>query len=180
MLLRWSRHTVTLTSDRIMVRRGAFSNDQGQLRLDRVADVGFRQSILDRMLGRGTVTVELDEGDVAVFEMVRRPRAFAHVVTAELLLRSGGSATAHAELADSVAELTSVRPRALVAPVALYDQDRQAPDLDGALNGLPLHVRRALEALLDEFERGEISASTYERERFELLRAFGVDPGSSR
>jgi uncharacterized membrane protein YdbT with pleckstrin-like domain len=180
-LFRWSRHTVTLTSARIVVQRGGFSQEQSQLRLDRVIDVGFRQSIVDRLLGRGAVTVELEEGDMAIFPSVRRPKAFAHVVTAELNLRSGGSALAQRELAESVAELTSSRRAQLPSSEFAVDEEQHSTlELDRAAAALPPLARAELEVLLGQFEDGEISAAQFERERFALLQDYGIDPRSSR
>jgi len=182
-IFHWFRHTITLTSQRIVVQRGGFSQDQTQLHLDRACDVGFRQSILDRVLGRGAVVVELDEGDTAVFLHLRRPRAFAHVVTAELSLRRSGSPLDERELADSVAELTSGRRSTAVAAASEIPFDYEehaAPDVDRATAALPPLARTELEVLLGQFEDGEISAAQFERQRFALFEDYGIDPRSSR
>jgi membrane protein YdbS with pleckstrin-like domain len=176
----WSRHTVTLTSDRIVVQRGGLSLEQTQLRLERVHEVGYRQSVFDRLLGRGMVTVELEDGDVAMFPKVRRPKAFAHVVDAELNLRSGLSSTAARELADSVAELTSRRGGGVYAIERGGESSEGALDLDRAAAALPPLAQAELEALIEQFESGEISAATFERDRFELCSDYGIDPRTSR
>jgi hypothetical protein len=177
-LFHWSRHTYTLTSVRIVVQRGGISRDQTQLHLDRVVDVGFRQSILDRLLGRGTVTIELEEGDMAIFPFMRRPNAFAHVVAAELNLRRGGASAAELELAQSVAELTS--SRRMLPEIAAEDDEPSGPDLDRLASLLPPLAQAELEVLLGQFEDGEISAAQFERERYDLLVDYGIDPRKSK
>lgn len=68
-----------LTSQRLFIRRGVFSQTVDQTELLRVDDVKFRQSLIDRLLGIGTVeTVSSDETDANLsIRNVENPEAIA-------------------------------------------------------------------------------------------------------
>ena len=53
--LRRARTTYTITDRRLSIGRGLFSRDVHEARLDRVQNVYSRQTMLERLLGIGTV-----------------------------------------------------------------------------------------------------------------------------
>jgi uncharacterized membrane protein YdbT with pleckstrin-like domain len=53
--LRWLTTTYTITDRRIITRRGIVTKSGHDLPLARINDVNYSQSLLDRMLGRGTL-----------------------------------------------------------------------------------------------------------------------------
>lgn len=55
--LRWLTTSYVLTSRRVILRWGLLSRNGRDVPLNRVADVSYRQSVLDRMLGCGTLTL---------------------------------------------------------------------------------------------------------------------------
>lgn len=56
--LRWRTTTFVLTNRRLTVRSGLLSRSGRDLPLHRITDVSFTHSLLERMLGCGTLTVE--------------------------------------------------------------------------------------------------------------------------
>jgi uncharacterized membrane protein YdbT with pleckstrin-like domain len=47
-----------ITTHRILIRRGVLRHSGRDIALQRITDVGFTQSLLDRMVGAGTLTIE--------------------------------------------------------------------------------------------------------------------------
>ena len=46
------------TTHRVLIRRGVLTHVGRDIALQRISDVGFRQSLWDRMVGAGTLTIE--------------------------------------------------------------------------------------------------------------------------
>ncbi|AXE38266.1 PH domain-containing protein [Acidipropionibacterium virtanenii] len=55
--LRWLTTTYTVTTRRIITRRGIFTRTGHDLPLTRINDVSYERSLLDRMLGCGTLVL---------------------------------------------------------------------------------------------------------------------------
>ncbi len=60
--LRFHAIVYIITSDEVYVKRGVVSRQVRNLRLDRIQDCGFRQSLLGRLLGYGDVYVSTAGG----------------------------------------------------------------------------------------------------------------------
>ncbi len=174
--VRWSRYSVALTTDRLIVRSGTFGREQGQVRLDRVADLHYAQTLFDRVLGRGAVTIERIDDAPAVFSFVRRPKAFVHVVTAELMVRAG-HVEGEAEITTSLAELRTGKSLSLGVNLDPYDQDDRS--LNPVPSGVPPRIGERLEELLEQFRDGDISAAEYEAARHEVLQRWTIDRDSN-
>jgi uncharacterized membrane protein YdbT with pleckstrin-like domain len=56
--LRWETTRYVLTTRRVVIRRGVFTRSGRDIPLTRVNDVSFHHSLLERMLGCGTLTIE--------------------------------------------------------------------------------------------------------------------------
>jgi uncharacterized membrane protein YdbT with pleckstrin-like domain len=56
--LRWQTTRYVVTTHRLIVRAGVLSRSGRDIPLSRVNDVSFRRSLVDRLLGAGTLTVE--------------------------------------------------------------------------------------------------------------------------
>ena len=73
--------TYTITSHRLTIRLGLLSRQLHETRLDRVQNVGTNQSLLDRMLGIGTV--DFDTAGGAGFDF-----AFRGIVAPEIIVHT--------------------------------------------------------------------------------------------
>ena len=62
--LRWRTTHYVITSHRVMVRRGILSKAGKDITLSKITDVSFHQSLLDRIIRSGTLTIE-SAGDSA-------------------------------------------------------------------------------------------------------------------
>lgn len=67
-LLRWRTTHYVITTHRLLHRTGVLSRHGRDIGLSRITDVSFRQTLWDRLVGSGTVTVETaGEGGPTVF-----------------------------------------------------------------------------------------------------------------
>jgi len=62
-LIVWLASTDTLTTRRLISRRGVFSREGREIPIDRVHSVSYRRSVLDRILGSGTLVVQTAGAD---------------------------------------------------------------------------------------------------------------------
>jgi uncharacterized membrane protein YdbT with pleckstrin-like domain len=72
--LRWYFTLFVLTSDRLITRSGIVAKSSREIPLERINDVAFNQSVLDRVLGAGDLLVESagERGQTRI-ENVRKP-----------------------------------------------------------------------------------------------------------
>jgi len=84
-LVRWFASSFVVTNTRIIQRTGVFSRRGLELRLERVNQLSYHQSIPDRILRTGELQVEMG-GDTGllVFDHVPRPAAVQSVITEQI------------------------------------------------------------------------------------------------
>ncbi|GAA3607021.1 PH domain-containing protein [Microlunatus ginsengisoli] len=83
--LRWATTTYTLTTHRLITRRGILHRSGKDLPLIRVNDVSYDQSLVDRMFGCGTLEVQT-AGENGTIALVDVPDVeHVHAVMSELL-----------------------------------------------------------------------------------------------
>ena len=84
-LVRWFATSLVVTTTRIVQRSGVFSRNGLELRLERVNQLSYHQSIPGRILRTGELHIEMggDTG-VVVFDYVPRPAAVQSVITEQI------------------------------------------------------------------------------------------------
>jgi len=82
--VRWRSRSVSLTNERIVVSNGSFRKKSEQVRLMRIIEVHILQGVTDRLLRRGDVILEVDDGPPLAVEHLRHPEAFQRVVLRQL------------------------------------------------------------------------------------------------
>jgi uncharacterized membrane protein YdbT with pleckstrin-like domain len=84
--IRRARTTYTITSERLMIQHGLMARNHQETRLERVQNVASRQSVMERLLGVGTV--EFDTAGEAQYDFafsgVANPREIVRAVDAAL------------------------------------------------------------------------------------------------
>lgn len=98
-IARWTNTSFVLTSDRLITRSGVIAKQSKEIPLERINDVAFTQSILDRMLGAGDLMLESagERGQTRITN-VRHPESVQLTVYKEVeennnrMTRPGGSA----------------------------------------------------------------------------------------
>ena len=89
--VRWKSYSVALTSTRILVRQGILGRDTVQLRLQRITEVNIRQALLERLLGTGSLIIDVQgEDDSLTLEYMRKPAIVQRVINSQINEIAGG------------------------------------------------------------------------------------------
>jgi len=89
--VRWRSYDVALTSTRILVRQGILGRDTVQLRLQRITEVNIRQALIERMLGTGSLVIDVQgEDDSLTLEYMRKPAVVQRVINSQINEIVGG------------------------------------------------------------------------------------------
>ena len=89
--IRWKSYDVALTSTRILVRQGIVGRDTVQLRLQRITEVNIRQSLVERVLGTGSLLIDVQgEDDSLTLEYMRKPAIVQRVINSQINEIVGG------------------------------------------------------------------------------------------
>jgi membrane protein YdbS with pleckstrin-like domain len=84
-LVRWFATSLVVTTSRVVQRSGVLVRNGLELRLERINQLSYHQSILARMLRTGELDVETGvETGVVVFRHVPRPAAVQSVITEQI------------------------------------------------------------------------------------------------
>jgi membrane protein YdbS with pleckstrin-like domain len=90
-VVRWRSYVVALTSTRILVRQGIFGRDTVQLRLQRITEVNIRQELIERVLGTGSLIIDVQgEDDSLTLEYMRKPAVVQRVINSQINEIVGG------------------------------------------------------------------------------------------
>jgi len=90
-VVRWRSYVVALTSTRILVREGIIGRDTVQLRLQRITEVNIRQRLIERVLGTGSLIIDVQgEDDSLTLEYMRKPAIVQRVINSQINEIVGG------------------------------------------------------------------------------------------
>jgi uncharacterized membrane protein YdbT with pleckstrin-like domain len=94
-VLRWSRTYFVVTSQRVIFREGVLARRGVEIPLERVNNVNFAQSILERVLGAGDLLIEsASEDGQQLFGDIRNPEQVQNMIHEAIHARTGKSADA--------------------------------------------------------------------------------------
>ncbi len=89
--VRWKSYDVALTTTRILVRQGIFGRDTVQLRLQRIVEVNIRQALIERVLGTGSLVIDVQgEDNSLTLEYMRKPAVVQRVINSQINEIVGG------------------------------------------------------------------------------------------
>lgn len=71
-----ARHTYTLTDQRLIEKQGVLIQRIETLELYRVKDISIRSTLLQTIVGRGTIVLETMEANTPLIELIAIPNAF--------------------------------------------------------------------------------------------------------
>jgi hypothetical protein len=166
-IVRWATTSLIVTTNRVVLRRGVSSRQVAQVRLQRVTEVHTRQSLGQRILGTGSVVIEVqgDEGAIVVDD-VRRPRAFQRVLNHQLDMLGEGPGPA-------IVDQPPPAPVAGGAPVVhlAYPGMATPPHGSPIITSMtaPPSVSNQLIELDELFRRGLVTASEFQAKKAEIL-----------
>ena len=87
--IRWRTTHYVFTSHRVLIRRGVLTHTGRDISLQRINDVGFSQSLWDRMVGAGTLTIE-SAGEKGQEELANIPHSDRVQQTLNRLIEEDG------------------------------------------------------------------------------------------
>jgi hypothetical protein len=167
--LRWITTSLVLTTTRLIERSGVFARRALELRLERINELSYHQSLPGRLFRTGELMVETggESGDVT-FEHVPRPAAFQSLITEQISAfhenrrtrfaspvgADGPGAPAHAD----------TPPHGMAAVLATAP-----PAGSGAPGSGPPTVADRLMQLGELRRRGIVSAAEFEAKKAQLL-----------
>jgi hypothetical protein len=83
--LRWHTTSIVLTNRRILERRGVLSRSGVEIRLDRINELSYRQTLLERIVRTGSLVLEVGgETGVVLFNHLPQPAAVQSLVTEQI------------------------------------------------------------------------------------------------
>ncbi len=81
-LVMWNSKNFVVTNQRIIHREGVFAKSGIEMALDRIEDIRFKQSILEKMLGAGDLMIEsAGESGQNVFGDIRKPEVVKNEIS---------------------------------------------------------------------------------------------------
>jgi uncharacterized membrane protein YdbT with pleckstrin-like domain len=83
-VLRWRTTHFVVTDRRVLVRQGVLTRQGMDIPLKRISSVQFRQDLLDRLLGAGTLLIESDSDESLEFDDVPGVRRVHAVLYSEV------------------------------------------------------------------------------------------------
>lgn len=116
-LLRWRFTEYTVTNERLISRSGVIAKRAKEIPLERINDVTFTQSVLDRLLGAGDLVLEsAGESGQQLFNDIGHPEQIQKLIyeTSEArkaAFRAGGG---QSSIADEIAKLGDLLDRGLI------------------------------------------------------------------
>ena len=127
-VMRWSRTFFVVTSQRVIFREGVLARRGVEIPLERVNNVNFAQSILERMLGAGDLLIEsASEDGQQLFGDIRDPEQVQNMIHEAIHARTGRSA----EASPVVAQLERLEALLIRGSITQAEFDEQKRRLLG-------------------------------------------------
>jgi uncharacterized membrane protein YdbT with pleckstrin-like domain len=141
--LRWLYTNFVLTTDRLITRTGVLAKHSKEIPLERINDVTFNQSVLQRMVGAGTLVIEsAGERGQETISHVRNPEQVQLAIYKETEQNSN-------RMTQPTGDVTGAAPPVATAGASIPEQ---------------------IEALARLKREGVISEAEYEAKKAQLLQ----------
>ncbi len=128
-LVKWRTTYFVVTSQRLIYRQGVVARDGVEIPLDRVNNVNFSQSILERLLGVGDLLVESGGQDgQQQFSDVSQPEKVQNIIHStirEMRATLSGGGVAPAGIAHELERLEALRDRGTLTDAEFDEQKRR-------------------------------------------------------
>jgi uncharacterized membrane protein YdbT with pleckstrin-like domain len=116
--LKWSNTQFVLTSERVISREGILAKSALEIPLHRINDVGFKQSVFERLVGSGNLTIEsAGEHGMNRFVFIRHPEKVQNAIykameACEKSMR--GNAEPADDIPGQIEKLAALRDKGIV------------------------------------------------------------------
>jgi len=182
--VRWRSYTVAITSTRILVRQGILGRDTVQLRLQRITEVNLRQTLIERLLGTGSLVIDVQgEDDSLTLEYMRKPAIVQRVVNSQINEIVGGgrrepvphdmlpadARRAAAREHDDRGDEHDTPPFGVGGPAPASNRGADPAAAPAAPGTPPFEIRDRLIELDDLRRRGILSDEEFAAKKSELL-----------
>ena len=94
----WLTSTYTITNRRIITRRGVLTKTGHDIPLSRISNVSYERSVLDRMLGCGSLVLQTSAAEPLLLDDVPKVER-VHVTLTELLLHASADGSSRNDVA---------------------------------------------------------------------------------
>lgn len=165
--LRWHATSIVLTNTRLLERTGVLSRTGIEVRLDRINELSYRQTLLERVVRTGTLVVEVGgETGVVEFDHLPQPASVQSLVTEQIetMRRARYQWMGPAGMVP-----TAPPPAGYAAERSTGPSPSQGQGGSTGHYGGPTVAERLVQ--LDELrQRGILSDSEFQAKKVELLR----------
>ncbi len=121
-VMRWSRTYFVVTSQRVIFREGVLARRGVEIPLERVNNVNFAQSMMERMLGAGDLLIEsASEDGQQLFGDIRNPEQVQNMIHEAIHTRTGRNTDA----SPVVAQLERLEAMLLRGSITQSEFDEQ-------------------------------------------------------
>lgn len=123
--LKWYFTFFVVTSRRVIYREGVLARRGVEIPLDRVNNVNFAQSIIERMLGAGDLLIESasDDGQ-QLFSDIRKPEQVQNIIQ-EAIHVSGSGSIGFDSVVEQLERLEALLNRGSITTAEFDEQKRQ-------------------------------------------------------
>ena len=131
---KWATTNFVVTSHRIIFREGVLSRRGTEITLEKVNNLAFHQSIIERLIGAGDLLIESGgETGQETFTDIRSPEQVQKIIQGALQQyldqsrngRMAPSITNHNDTADAIAKLADLRDRGVLTDAEFENQKRR-------------------------------------------------------
>lgn len=128
---KWATTNFVVTSHRIIFREGVLSRRGTEITLEKVNNLAFNQTLIERIIGAGDLLIESGgETGQETFTDIRSPEQVQKIIQAALqqyLEQSRGGRMApniqnHGDVADQIAKLADLRDRGVLTDAEFENQ----------------------------------------------------------
>jgi len=169
--LRWRTTSIVLTTTRVLERRGVLSRQGVEIRIDRINELSYRQTLFERIVHTGSIVVEVGgETGVVVFDHLPQPAAIQSLVTEQIdAMRRSKSPWLQPQLQPQPQPQPQPGAPAPYPPVPGMPPPPPAPPAPAPTAAGPSVAERLVQ--IDELrQRGILSDSEFQAKKAELLR----------
>lgn len=129
--LRWYFTLFVLTSDRLITRSGIIAKNSREIPLERINDVAFNQSVLERVLGAGDLLVESagERGQTRIVN-VRKPEQVQLMIYKETednnnRMMRPGTQRADASIPEQIAALARLNDQGVLSDAEFEEKKKE-------------------------------------------------------
>lgn len=125
--LRWVTTSLVVTSERLILRRGVLSRSGREIPLEQLTDIGYRQRLVERVVGAGDLVFESAGRDGReVWPTVSRPAAVQALIYRQLhLARAGGAGGRPLSVPEQIEQLADLRRRGVISEAEFRTKKNQ-------------------------------------------------------